>query len=119
VLDELIAERLIVQGAKDSGISLSDEEVGKELEFIRKRVGEERFLKDLKDNKLTMKDFRQVVRDRLAMNQFAMSLVPETALDEGEIEDFYAKNPDIFKRWCGRAVSMRWLTGSRVKASLP
>jgi parvulin-like peptidyl-prolyl isomerase len=98
VLDELIAERLMVQGAKESGISVSDEEVGKEVEFIRKRVGEERFLKDLKDNKLTMKDFRKAVRDKLAMNQFAMTLLPETAVDEKEIEDFYTKNPDIFKR---------------------
>jgi foldase protein PrsA len=98
VLDELIAERLMVQGARDKGISVSDEEVGKEVEFIRKRVGEERFLKDLKDNRLTLKEFRKVVRDKLAMNQFAMSLVPDTNVDEGEIEDFYANNPEIFKR---------------------
>jgi parvulin-like peptidyl-prolyl isomerase len=98
VLEELISERLLVQGAREKGISISDEEVGREVELISQKVGEDQFRKDLKDNRLTMEEFREVVRDKLMMNRFAEYLLPEPEIKEEEIEDFYSKYPEIFKR---------------------
>jgi parvulin-like peptidyl-prolyl isomerase len=98
VLEQLIAERLLVQGAKEKGIKVSDAEVDSGMDLIKKRVGAEQFEKGLKEGGLTEREYKAIIRDRMMIDAFVETFAPKEKIEEKEVKDFYDSNPDFFKR---------------------
>lgn len=98
VLEQLIAERLLVQGAREKGIKVSDEEVKGGIDIIKKRVGDEQFKKGLKEGGLTEREYREIIRDRMIIDAFVDTFAPKETIGDKDVKEFYDSNPDFFKR---------------------
>jgi foldase protein PrsA len=96
VLQELIGEKLILEEAAVRGIKVSDEEVSKEVDAIKRSVGEEQFNKELKARELTLDAFRKRTREKLIMKQFIENLAGEDSVSENEIREFYVNSQKSF-----------------------
>jgi foldase protein PrsA len=97
VIQQLINERLTLDEAAARGITVSDAEVDKAIEAIKKQSGEEAFGKSLKERGETEKSFRQLTKDRMVMDRFIGSLAKETDVTEQEMGDFYKNSPKLLK----------------------
>jgi parvulin-like peptidyl-prolyl isomerase len=96
VLQELIGEKLILEEAAVRGIKVSDEEVSKEVDAIKRSIGEEQFNKELKARELTLDAFRKRTREKLIMKQFIENLAGEDSVSENEIREFYVNSQKSF-----------------------
>ncbi|MDH4233188.1 MAG: SurA N-terminal domain-containing protein [Nitrospirota bacterium] len=96
VLQELIGEKLILKEAAARGIRVSAEEVTKEIDAIRKSVGDKQFNKALREKKLSLDAFKDRTREKMTMKAFIESLVGEDAVSEEEIRDFYGNSRKTF-----------------------
>jgi parvulin-like peptidyl-prolyl isomerase len=96
VLKQVISETLLLQGARKAGISVSEEELDQEIARIEKSMGNEKFLQDLQERGLTQKAFRDLIRERRLKDKFTKSLVPEDAVTEEVVREFYQQSPTPF-----------------------
>ncbi len=72
VLEQLIVQEIVRQGAKAQGIAVSDDDVKKELDKLTAQQGGEEGLKKAMDAQgLTREDLNSLIRDRLSANQLA------------------------------------------------
>ena len=62
VLKQVISETLLLQGAREAGISISEEELDQEIARIEKSMGHEKFLQDLEERGLSQKAFRELMQ---------------------------------------------------------
>jgi parvulin-like peptidyl-prolyl isomerase len=98
VVEQLISEVLIAQGARESGITISQVELDNEVAFQRARRGEAAFQERLARSGKTLKDFREEVRERLLVSSFINALVPDDAVTEEDVRKFYQESPTPFLR---------------------
>jgi parvulin-like peptidyl-prolyl isomerase len=96
VLKQVISETLLLQGAREAGISLSEEELDQEISRIEKSMGHEKFLEDLQERGLSQKAFRDLVRERRMKDRFARSLVPADAVTDEIVRQYYQQSPTPF-----------------------
>lgn len=96
VLQELIAERLILAEARLKGITGTEEEVSAEIASSKKSLGDEGFDKALKEKGLSPESYRQRIREKIIMNKFIRSLVSDSAVAEEEIQNAYKESPKPF-----------------------
>jgi len=96
VLEQLITQKLLLQGARARNITVSDDEVKREVEFIKSIRGEEELKKTLKKSSLSMQEFMDIVREKIMVAKFIESLVPEDSITEEEIREYYKKSPTPF-----------------------
>jgi parvulin-like peptidyl-prolyl isomerase len=96
ILQELIDEQLALNEAAARGIIISDAEVDKEIDLLRKKIGEEQYQKALKDKGLTPESYRSRVRDRIALTRFVESFVKTDDITEEEMRDFYKNSSKPF-----------------------
>lgn len=75
VLAEIFEEKLIIQEAKKLGISISEEEVQREIEEIGKKVSGslEKFQAELEKDKYFKKNFQNYVRNLLILNALSLA----------------------------------------------
>jgi peptidyl-prolyl cis-trans isomerase SurA len=97
-IEQLVAERLLLQGAKENDIEVSDEELNAKVEETRARRGEEAFKKDLADGNMTLERFKNGLKEKLLVNKFLASLAPEEAITEDAIVKYYKESPTPFLR---------------------
>jgi len=98
VMEQMIAERLLVHGARDKGMAVPDEDVQKGIDMIKQRVGLEEFQKGLKDGGLTEDEYAGIIREKMLIDLFVESLVAGEAVEAGEARAFYDENPAFFER---------------------
>jgi len=83
VLDEMIDQVLIEQAATAMGLTVSDAELDQEVQkTVEEAGGQEKFQTWLKDNQLTLEEFRRSLRDDLVANAVrdkVTSAIPEVA----------------------------------------
>lgn len=98
VLDEIVAERLLLQGAGQAGISTNEGEVASEYDKFRADMGGEGFEQYLKDRGFSQSDFRKILRERMTIQKFYENLVPLGSVREDDIKEFYRTSPQPFLR---------------------
>jgi peptidyl-prolyl cis-trans isomerase SurA len=97
-IEQLIAERLLLQGAKENDIKVSDDDLNAKVEETRARRGEEAFNKDLADGKITLEKFKARLREKMMVTGFIASLAPEESVTEDDIVRYYKESPTPFLR---------------------
>lgn len=99
VLQELIAETLMLQGAKEKGINVTEDELNREIDLIKKNVGgEEKLNKALREKKISPDMFRKTTRNKMIIRKFITSLVDEGSIKEEEMQAFYKNSPTPFMK---------------------
>ncbi len=96
ILQELIGEQLALNEAAVKGISVADSEADKELEQLRKKMGEEQYQKALKDKGLTPETYRSRLRERMTLARFMESFAKPDDISEQELLDVYKNSPKPF-----------------------
>lgn len=96
ILQELIGEQLALNEAALKGISVADAEVDKELEQIRKKMGEEQYQKALKDKGFTADTYRSRLKERITLTRFMESFAKPDDISEQELMDVYKNSQKPF-----------------------
>lgn len=96
VLDELIAETLMIKAAGKENISVSDEEVGKELDLRMQGIDEKAFKKDLKAKGLSLSDLKKRIKNKIVVSKFISQLVPPQSVTEEDIKAYYQASTTPF-----------------------
>ncbi|NBJ70027.1 MULTISPECIES: SurA N-terminal domain-containing protein [Clostridia] len=86
-IDMLVNQQLINQDASDKGIEVSDDEVQKEFDTIKKE-GAERLNTALEQFQLNEDQFKNMLRDNLITSQYLESEFDIKVTDK-EVEDYY------------------------------
>lgn len=89
VIEQLITERLLLQGAKELNISATEDEVNAEIEAMKRAAGEEAFKKGLSERGLTLEELRRKVSESITIAKFIDNLVPKGSVKEEEIKHYY------------------------------
>lgn len=98
VLQELIGEKLMLDEAAAQGIKVSEEEVNKKIDEIKKNVGDEQFTKALKEKELTPDAFKKRTREKMLLAKFVESLVKEGSVSEEEMSAYYKDSQKPFMK---------------------
>ncbi len=98
IVQELIDEQLAVNEAAVKGIIVGNSEVDKEIDALKKRIGEEQYQKALKDKGLTAESYRNRMRERMTLDRFIESLVKPDDISDQEMQDFYTNSSKPFLR---------------------
>jgi parvulin-like peptidyl-prolyl isomerase len=96
VLEQLISEVLLLQGAADAGVTVTEGELAAELERIKKRSGEERFRKYLDSSSLTEEEYTTRLWKKMMRDRFIDTMIFSGQIPEEEIKDFYKDSPMPF-----------------------
>ncbi|MDP2157896.1 MAG: SurA N-terminal domain-containing protein [Nitrospirota bacterium] len=96
ILQELIGEQLALNEAAAKGIKVTDAEVGKEVDMLRKNLGEEKFQKALKDKGLTPESYRNRRREQMILTRFVEGLVNTDEVTDQELRDVYKNSSKPF-----------------------
>ncbi|OGW26703.1 MAG: hypothetical protein A2X59_05545 [Nitrospirae bacterium GWC2_42_7] len=96
VIQELIAERLMLEEAEKLGIKISDEDMNMRIDMMKKDAGEDAFYNALREKGVSYDDFRERTKDKMAILRFMSGLVNESSITEEEIESFYKNSPVPF-----------------------
>jgi peptidyl-prolyl cis-trans isomerase C len=107
VLDQLIAYRLLTQESKSRNVVVPEAEVDARLSQIRQQFpSEDAFKQTLAQQGMTLDKLREDARSDMRVSKMLQDEVAtKVALQAGEVNHFYEKNPDKFKQ------------GERVRAS--
>ncbi|MBI5632002.1 MAG: SurA N-terminal domain-containing protein [Nitrospirae bacterium] len=98
ILQELVDERIALDEAAVRNITVSDADVNQEIETMKRRVGNEQFLKSLRDKKTSLDALRQGIGNRLIHTKFIESFVSDKEVTEEETDDYYRNSQTPFIR---------------------
>lgn len=93
VLEQLISEQLILQGALEAGVDVTDAEVMAELDARKDISGEEAYRKFLADNGYTEASYSQLLREKMIKNRFVAGVLAYGEVTEEEMRSFYKESP--------------------------
>ncbi|GMT42923.1 MAG: hypothetical protein IEMM0002_1334 [bacterium] len=99
-MDIMIDEKLILQVGKEKEIGITEREIDKAVERIRKRMGveQEEFNKLLVREGLTMERYRQTMEDQLMAGKvLAREVRSQVQLTDEDIAEYYEKQKNEFK----------------------
>lgn len=96
VLDQVIVEKLMVQASKEKNVAVTDAEVAAEIEAVKRSMGEDVFKRSLREDSLSMDEYKKIVRDRMTASRFMDALVPADSISEKEIAKYYKESPTPF-----------------------
>jgi len=104
VMPQLVGIEIAKAYAQEQGITVSDEEVDKEIENIKKQVGEqarssgqdlgdqEAFDQALKQNQISEEELRQDVRENLPVQQVQERVAGNAKPSQEDVQKFYDEN---------------------------
>jgi len=99
VLDEIINEKIVLDEAAKKNINVSPDEINKKVSEIEKSLGNKTaFDEALKQQGLTIEEFRNQIKLRLVVDKIVGSDVKVT---EKEVDDYLTKNEDMLKTVVG------------------
>ncbi len=98
VIEQAIDTKLIVQVAKQRGISADEKTVDSRIEVVKKRFpSEDEFLQALASKGITFREYREQVAEQvLAQETIRRVLGEETNIMDNEIREYYDSHPDEF-----------------------
>jgi len=103
-LDELINQELLLQKAKDEGISVTDEDIQSEFDALKAQFGDE-FKTVLKDAGYTESELRESIMYQLMLTGLLDSLVPRDSITDAQVKAYYDDNAESFTEPAGKQIS--------------
>lgn len=114
VVQQLIAEKLMLQGAMEEGMDVTPEEVGKEMERIKARIGSpEEFKRQLTEMSLTEEQYKEYVRQNMIKDRFIKYLAEDAPVTEEQIEEYYKTSPTPFLK--PESVNVRFIESDTIE----
>jgi peptidyl-prolyl cis-trans isomerase C len=100
VLDNLVSRELLLQEAKAAGITVTDDEINKQIAELKGRFpSPEKFQEELKKEKMTEAELTQRARDAFVVQKLVETkVVNDVKVSDQEIKTFYDKNQEQMKR---------------------
>lgn len=100
ILETLIDRELLYQESQKKGIKVTDEEIKKQIEGLRKQFsGNDAFTKALKSADLTEDELKDQVKKQLSVRALIdKDIAEKVKIENKESKAFYDSHPDIFKR---------------------
>ncbi len=98
IIQELINERISLDEAAVRNIVVRDEDVNRDIETMKKRVGDEQFLRSLQDKNISLDQFRQRTRNRLIHTKFIESFAQSSTVTDEETAAYYRNSQTPFIR---------------------
>lgn len=96
VLRELIADQLILDGAKKYNLTVSDQEVENEIANLRSQYpSEEQFQLSLSQNNVTLDDLKEKARINLLLEKLAEK---DVTVSEAEMQQYFAQHKADFNQ---------------------
>ena len=97
VINQLIITELLEQEAKDRGIKVTSKDVDEALKKSMDQLGgKDRLLEVLKANDISVKEFKEDLKNQVKMQKLANS-VDKIEVTEKDCEKFYKENPAKFQ----------------------
>ena len=99
IIDSLIEQKLIKQGADRMGIEVSEEDIDIAVDDVIKQNGatKETFVVMLRSSGLTLKEYRDQLRERIREIKFVNKRFRSNVfVEEADMEEFYTQNIDQF-----------------------
>lgn len=96
VLNQLISEELIAQGAAKAGIEITPEEIMDELKDIKARSGQAAFTKFLQEYSMTEQQYLEMLRLRMMKDRFVDTVIFPGDIPEEELRKIYSESPVPF-----------------------
>lgn len=97
--NQLIAGELMYQLAKASPLNVQEDKVDEHIKGLKatRFKSDEEFAKALKDQGMTEKELRNLVRRNMTIDAYVEKMiVPKQTVTAAEVQEFYDKNPDSF-----------------------
>jgi parvulin-like peptidyl-prolyl isomerase len=99
LLNELIAQELVLAKARELKIEVSDTEIDNAYNEAKKNITEDQFQKELASRSLTPADMRESLRrDMLASKVMEREVIAKIAVSDDDIKAFYEANRASFNR---------------------
>jgi peptidyl-prolyl cis-trans isomerase C len=100
VMKQLVSAELLYQDSKQKGIKVSDQDLAKYFEDVKKRFpSEEEFKKGLADMKMTEDDIKVKLRKSLAIQDLIKNHVAlGTEVTDEDAKAFYDTRPELFQQ---------------------
>lgn len=97
VVNQLIVQELLNQEADKRGIKVKNKDVDEAMKKVIDQMGgRDRLLEVLKNNDVTVDQFKKDLKNQVRMQKLASSAGKISVTDK-DCEDFYKKNPDKFQ----------------------
>lgn len=97
VITQLVIQKLLEQEAKTRGIKVSNKDVDEAVNKIIDKVGGKENLSNiLKQNNVSIKQFKSDIKTQVKMRKLAQTS-KNISVSDKEVKDFYNKNIDKFK----------------------
>ncbi len=107
VLKSMMEEKVILQEAKRTGVEISDGEIDKMIEDVKKdnAVSQEDLERELKKDDLDMSGYRKLLKDRLTIVRLIETEVDaKVIVTDKEVEDYYGANKSDYTNGPEKAV---------------
>jgi hypothetical protein len=97
ILSGMVERLLVEQAAREQGIEVTDEQIQKQIEDMRKGYeSEEKFTQSLANAGLTLESLADQIRGQLITQELLQSLEIDTDVSSKDIETFYENNKQLF-----------------------
>jgi len=101
VLDKLIREKIILQKAESSGITVTEEEINERLEVIIKKTKEvgskQELMERLQKDRRTLHDLKEEISSNLLREKLKKKVLDSVKVSEKEIKNYYSNNRNSFR----------------------
>jgi len=95
ILNELILETLISQEAEKRNISISDEEIEKEIDKNTEEVGgEEKLREELEDSGISFDYYKEFIKKQYLFNKYKQTIFNEIDISNKKAEKYFEKNKE-------------------------
>ncbi|MDZ4168608.1 MAG: SurA N-terminal domain-containing protein [Coriobacteriia bacterium] len=106
LLDNLINQKLIEQAAKDKKISISEDEIAKQIEQLKSGFQDDKQFQDaLKSAGMTEESLTTQIREQLLTQKLIESLSKDAKVSEVDIKSYYDKNKSQFEQQAAKRAS--------------
>ena len=106
LLDTMIDQVLVAQAAKDMGVAVTDADVAKQFDQIRKQFPTDAAYQDaLKKFGTTEAKLKDQIRQQLLVQAVTAKLAKEQNVSDADVKAYYEKNKAMFQETAGKRVA--------------
>lgn len=89
VLQQLVSEKLMLEGAREKNMTASAEEVSREVAYLKQRYGEAEFKKSLSEVSMSEAEFGEMLREKIIVQKFVTSLASPDSITDEAVREYY------------------------------
>lgn len=106
ILDELIAQELLLEEAKAEKVLVSDKDIDEAVDSVKVEYGDdEAFNEALASAGYTLDSYKKEVRWQLSTNALVEKAVPEDSIKDEELRPYYDSNIELFSTEAAKRTS--------------